>query len=484
MQIPTFKEVADPERIFTFCKITEREGKADFGHLSTIRFLHDNGFRTNSSNSTQFLRVVDNVISDTSRDAIKQFVMDTLDQLPDIVKENGRGNEITKDDFIELMLTKSNVYLSQERLSHLKPLKKQTARDTKSEARVYYHNKVVLVTKDGIKEVDYKDLPEPIWDKQITKRHYVHRPFIEGEAVFSKFCSLICNNDKLRLDALKTKLGYLLHTFKDPTKPIIIVFTDEMYSGYGEANGGVGKSLLVTALTYMRPVVLIDGRTLNLKDKRANQSLQPFHAIRWIEDIGKGFNFDDIVQEATGITQVKREFENVISMSYAESPKTVITGNYLPLGSGGNTESRRKEIQEIFPYFNKSHEPEDEFGHTLFDEWDTEEWSKFDAFMLECVRLHLATGLIHSPLLNVLKKTIIQKTDEDFYYWFDAKIRKEDKEFEKEKLMHEFKQLYPEHKSMKKKQFTSWIFQYLRNSNIAYREESVGSITRERIVIL
>ena len=82
-----------------------------------------------------------------------------------------------------------------------------------------------------------------------------------------------------------------------------------------------------------------------------------------------------------------------------ESPKISITTNYTVKGEGSSHLRRVFEV-EMAGYFNDKNTPEDEFGHLLFSDWNDEEWSKFDNFMLRCVQYYLNNGLVESKTIT------------------------------------------------------------------------------------
>jgi hypothetical protein len=60
----------------------------------------------------------------------------------------------------------------------------------------------------------------------------------------------VSNNETKRIAALQSTLGYLIHGYKDRTNQKAIIFNDQEIDD--NANGGSGKSLMLTALGYLR----------------------------------------------------------------------------------------------------------------------------------------------------------------------------------------------------------------------------------------
>lgn len=64
----------------------------------------------------------------------------------------------------------------------------------------------------------------------------------------------------MRYLSLMAAIGYLLHQYKDPANPKIIVLIDQIIGEEETHNGGTGKSLLFKALSYMRNMVELSGK--------------------------------------------------------------------------------------------------------------------------------------------------------------------------------------------------------------------------------
>jgi hypothetical protein len=72
-----------------------------------------------------------------------------------------------------------------------------------------------------------------------------------------------------------------------------------------------------------------------------------------------------------------------------------------------------------------NHTPQKEFGCMFFDEWDSEEWARFDRFMINCIQYYLQNGLVASKTKNLAVRKFINETHSDFYEWInDNKIQK------------------------------------------------------------
>ncbi|GAL86820.1 hypothetical protein MYP_4050 [Sporocytophaga myxococcoides] len=448
-----------------------------------IKRLLEQEFKTNENNRSELLREKrKNILTIADRTEVISFILSIVESFPPIIKKFPNGKELTKEDLEEEVLKGLNSYFSNDFLSTLKSQKLQLFKDPIDKCCLPFLGKVVVTTMDTIEEIEYKNFESTFWDKQIIKKEYCKIEYKENDAVFYKFCYKICNNDTKRLSSLMTLLGYLMHTYKDPSKAFAVIFTDQEISDNDEAQGGVGKSILGRALSYVRRVSYFDGRNQRVKDINAFSGFERYTEIYLMEDMNKNFNFDSMIQVITGILPLKKLWENVDNISFKESGKFCMTCNYIPTGSGGYSEERRQEYFEVGNYFGKNKTPLSEFGHRLFDEWDDEEWNKFYAFMIECVQLYLRHGIISAKKINVVAKQIIQRTNLDFYNYFHPRFTEGQKVWDKESELKNFVKLYPDYRRISARQFTSWIFQYLRLNNIDYTQEPAD--LRKRIIIL
>ena len=108
-------------------------------------------------------------------------------------------------------------------------------------------------------------------------------------------------------------------------------------------------------------------------------------------------------------------------MPVEKSPLIVITANIIIRGISSSFRRRQHSI-DIGNYFSVNHTPIDEFDHTFFVDWDSVEWTKFDTFMLSCVQLYLAKGIVVAPESDGLKKNLIRATCDTFADWVEENI--------------------------------------------------------------
>ena len=136
---------------------------------------------------------------------------------------------------------------------------------------------------------------------------------------------------------------------------------------------------------------------------------------------------------------------------------------------------------EFSDHYNSQHKPIDEFGHLFFDNWDTEEWSRFDNFMVECLRLYLDEGLIEYDRINVGEKKLLLETSSEFLSFMQGFCCVVTTEYDKEQFYTRFKKYLGydndifDRCPVKKNTFTKYLKTYANHKNLEYLErESNG----------
>jgi hypothetical protein len=193
---------------------------------------------------------------------------------------------------------------------------------------------------------------------------------------------------------------------------------------FDEANGGTGKSLIGTAIGQIVPSLFMDGKNIKSQDKFKLSGLQSHHKIIFFDDVKKDFDFEWLYPIITGDLYIEKKYKNAVVIPSKESPKVLITSNYVVKGGGGNAERRRKVEYEVSTYFKNVLTPREEFGHRFFDDWDKEEWIKFDNFMAKAVQYFLNNGLIEPKSINIDFNRLKIETSPDFIDFMDNLISK------------------------------------------------------------
>jgi hypothetical protein len=283
---------------------------------------------------------------------------------------------------------------------------------------LYYQNFILKVSSDKTDLIEYENFDGFIWEKEIIKRDFVS--FEKAECVFGDFIKIIANDDTERLKSIISIIGYLIHSFKNPScAKAIILMDSEIDVEFNEANGGTGKSLIGKAVGQIVSNLFIDGKTIKSQDKFRLSALNSHHRIIFFDDVKKEFDFESLYPIITGDLYIEKKYKNAIVIPSSETPKILITSNYVVKGGGGNAEKRRKVEYEVSTYFKNVLTPKEEFGHQFFDDWDKEEWTKFDNFMVLALQFYLKKGLIEPKSINIDYNRLKIETSVDFIDFMD-----------------------------------------------------------------
>ncbi|MDF2437720.1 MAG: hypothetical protein K0Q95_2096 [Bacteroidota bacterium] len=373
-----------------------------------IDLLASQGFRKdyNGTGGCIFKKINENLIEVTNPIKIKDFLIKYF-----------KANK----DKLEQFYAKADHLVDSKALELLPSLEVTYLKDTKVQGFFLFKNCLIKVSKEGFEATSLNNIePNIKFKREIS--HDLFEPQKESE--FERFLFLAMGKDDRRLQSLKSSIGYLLHDFYDPSERKAVIYIDEEINESGEANGGTGKSIVAMAISRMlgdAPYVINeDGRNFNPQKGFAFQQLTSETKLLIFNDTSSTFAFNRLISALTDGITVEKKYKDAFRLSGSSLPKVLITTNFLPEGDLGYTNERRRFEVEFAPYFGKERSPRGEFGHLLFEEWHNEEWNAFYCFMLDCLRLYLAKGLIHAPNINLFKKQIIRLGGMDVLIFLDG----------------------------------------------------------------
>jgi len=365
------------------------------------KFLEKNGFYKIYPEGSQnyiFVRIVTNLIDNTSAEEIKDFVLDHLMSLEDISIYNFFAERVSyfQDNFLNLLETIDIHFME----------------DTKDYSYLYYQNCAVKVTADGIEIIDYMDLDGYVW-----KDHVISRSFAlcdVDDCDYKKFISRICGNKRDRIDTMESTIGFMMHGYKNLSYCPAVILNDEVMSENPE--GGTGKGIFMNALGHMKKLVVIDGKAFNFEKSFPYQTVSADTQLLCFDDVKKLFDFERLFSVITEGLTLEKKNKDAIKIPYIKSPKVAITTNYAIKGSG-NSFARRKWEIELHQHYNRNNTPYDEFGRHFFEDWDRDEWCLFDSYMVNCLSSYMRTGLMESDFVNLKARSLEATTCYDFIEW-------------------------------------------------------------------
>jgi hypothetical protein len=371
-------------------------------HIQFKQFLEDNGFYKycpEGGKNYVFVKVTNNLIDHTSEKEIKDFVLKHLLELDDIAVYNyfADNTRFFKEEFLSMLSTIDILFIE----------------DTKHSSYLYYRNCAVQVTKDEVKPIDYLDLGGYVWKDHVIDRNFTMCEVTSG-CNYKKFIRNICGDDDGRVEAMESTIGFLLHGYKNLSFCPAVILNDEVISDNPE--GGTGKGLFMNALSKMKKVVTIDGKSFAFERSFAYQLVSADTQILVFDDVKKYFDFERLFSVVTEGLTLEKKNKDAIKIPFSKSPKIAITTNYAIKGSG-NSFARRKWELELHQYYSKSFTPLDEFGKLMFGDWNDDDWCEFDNYMIGCLSRYLHTGLVRSKFVNLKIRQLSAETSHDFIEW-------------------------------------------------------------------
>ncbi|MFN5250098.1 MAG: BT4734/BF3469 family protein [Bacteroidota bacterium] len=371
-------------------------------HIHFKQFLEDNGFYKycpEGGKNYIFVKVTNNLIDHTSDKEIKDFVLAHLLELDDIAVYNyfADNTRFFDEKFLSLLSTIEIYFIA----------------DSKDASYLYYKNCAVKITKDGISTLDYLDLGGYVWKDHVIDRNFTMCD-VTGNCDFKKFVSNINGGDINRIKSMESTIGFLLHGYKNLSFCPAVILNDEVISDNPE--GGTGKGLLMNALSKMKKLVVIDGKSFTFERSFAYQLVSADTQILCFDDVKKHFDFERLFSVVTEGLTLEKKNKDAIKIPFSRSPKITITTNYAIKGAG-NSFARRKWELELHQYYTKDFTPLDEFGKLMFGDWNDDDWCEFDNYMIGCLMNYLKTGLVKSKFVNLKIRQLSAETCHEFIEW-------------------------------------------------------------------
>lgn len=409
-----------------------------------------------------FIEIKENLVKTTQSIHIKDAVLnDLLNRGPECVKAYNYmslNTKLFKDDFLNILDT----------------IEVNIKEDTKEQCYIYFKNVVLEITKDGINEIDYINLDAYVWKDQVINRDWKELTAFD-KSVFEDFVWLICDKDKERFESMCCAIGYLMHSFKTSANNKAIILNDQIISD--NPNGGSGKGLFCNALKHMKKVSTIDGKQFDFGKSFAYQTVSPETQILVFDDVKRNFNFENLFSLITEGITIEKKNKDAIHLPLSKSPKLIITTNYTIQGEGGSHDRRKFEL-ELSSYFSSKRTPVDEFGHMFFEDWDSEEWQKFDNFMIYCTIQYMKKGLITFKMINLERKVYINKVGIEFDEWANEETLPHNKIIYKNTIFDTFIRDNIDCKTwMRQKKFTLNVKTYCEHNGFTYMESRADGIS-------
>ena len=388
---------------------TSEKGNIIISRYKLQEWLHDNYvqlyFHNANSGAYRLVHTDNKKISEVYAEDIKKFVK----------KELVKHGHL---DVMEAIMKQTSSIFTDAFFEYIDKAEVKILHDKQDKCYFPFSNNIITISKDSIDVINYGTVDEYIWESQIIDRDVKINPdFDVQSAVFFKFLMKISGDDILRVQYAMTLIGYILHSYKDPSKPFAPILAEE--TDDESKGGGTGKGLFFQAIGKLIPVVRIDGKNFKPDKTFAFQRVTLGTKLVIIEDCPKNVDFEKYYPTITEGITIEKKNQDELFLNFAESPKIAFTTNYT-ISNNSEHSKRRQRVLEFAPFFNSKNTPLDFFGHKFFDDWDNDEWSKFYNLMFFCVKEYMEHGILSVDNSAKLKrKQIKQQFGEDFLDYYD-----------------------------------------------------------------
>lgn len=231
-------------------------------------------------------------------------------------------------------------------------------------------------------------------------------------------------------------IGYLLHRFKSPSRPWMPIGMDYKIGEDGECNGGSGKSFLFKTLGRLMKTVTLDGKNPDLtKNPHWLASVTSYTDMIVVDDCERYLSLKSFYTLATGEMAVNPKNVQPFEIPFEESPKIVLTTNYVV--QDFNASTLRRLLPVVFSdYYHdqggiddgtktdyrETRTIGDDFGYDLYGrDYGENHWEQDLQVMLECVRWYMwlveRGHKVMPPMKNIMERRWIQDMGAKFEDW-------------------------------------------------------------------
>lgn len=429
-----------------------------------LKLINHMGFwkKYKTDGSYNFIKEKQNIIEAVTIAHIRDAMTDYVNKTAKTTSFDYAGITFnpTAEKLKEIFFANSTSIFNDAILAHLPNHTRPVLRDDSKTAYFPFKNCVLKATKDGVKTINYKDLPAYcIWKEHIINRDCEYtedgeksqfRKFIKNVSGISEEIKeeSIPDNGANRFKAFGTAMGYLLHNYSSPSTARAVIAYDQELSGKYDPNGGTGKGIIAQAVKQLRNTATIDGKKIKDDNQFSYQMVNERTQVIYFDDMRSNFDFLTFNSNLTEGWQIERKRRDAFRFAPGENPKTYISSNSILKNSEGTTAKRRQFIIEFAPYYSQiarlDREPILETHGNMFfmDDWSQEEWNRFYSYMVDCAAYYLAYGLQFYQLIAVNDNKLLQKTNTDFVEFINSKEIQPGENYSITDWAKEFKELY------------------------------------------
>lgn len=285
---------------------------------------------------------------------------------------------------------------------------------------VPYQNGVAQVTAKAIKLIPYDKLEYQIWKERILPRNFV---LAKSPGMFEDFFVNVMGRGKSRIERIKSEnykralwyYGYILQGSKRQSTARAWILYDTKPGN----NGRTGKTIIGTAVGKIRSVTVIDGKQVDLTNRFAFQTVEPWTDVVFIDDPSKYMSLVPFFNMISGQTTADKKGTAPVVKDF----KFLIASNWI-LEAEGSSESGRQFVSQLDDFYLRYAKANDDtitpivdlHGKEFFTDWDDKDWNQFDTFSLGAIQYHLKAESPSNTIIgNSAAIRFIQLHEEELY---------------------------------------------------------------------
>jgi len=429
-----------------------------FKYLEGVIFLENRQFgkyRISDTSEPIFIKIEKSIVTIVSPADITEYVVNFV------------RYALQKPNITEMIFKGSRMYLNSDLFNKLEYLRLDFHRSGKGVQYYYFKDTMWKITAEGIEEKSISELNGHVWNEDVKKRAAIKVPdlvrvnknedgryelvFPNGVAHAKKcdFLRFLLNTSNFYwrdtheglyhkkkpdtpqqpIDDFKRQditlhfiskcvaIGYLCHTYFDPSVTKAVIGMDGKLSEVNSSNGRSGKTIFGTAIGHMVTTFEIPGKTKDLmEDKHVLEGVTDATRVVFIDDVRPNFDFEALFPLITGMWKINPKGKASFTLKKENSPKIYLPTNHAINGEGGSFRARQFLIA-FSDYYNEEYSPVDDFGLYFFDEWDAEQWNLFFNFLANCIQIYFQHGLVAAPMDRLELRKLRQQIGEAFLDW-------------------------------------------------------------------
>lgn len=416
-------------KLFLFKKVFDKKHKSTISELRLFK-LNLNAFekllkalgffRYSYEGSQRFVHIQDNIVEQCD-------IPDILRIVTDFIEKDGDYHFIYKQTeykfswedvahlWREVRATSSMFTQVPSSLTHWKP---NLLRDSSTQSFIPYANGVLQIDANEINLRPYSSFSVQIWKEQILPRPFEYTKKI---GMFQEFFANVMGRQKDKSNKHYNRglwyYGYMLQGSKRQSTARAWI----LYDIKAGNNGRTGKTILGSAVGKIRSVTVIDGKQVDLRNRFAFQTVQPWTKVIFIDDPSKYTSLNPLFNMITGQTSTDRKGKDPI---VSDDIKLMLASNWI-LESGGNSEKGRQFVNQLDDYYvrysiehNNTITPiVDHHGKEFFTDWDKKDWSCFDSFSARAIQFHLKEQAPDNLIIgNSSQVRFVQLHEEELFH--------------------------------------------------------------------